>query len=207
VEAFSDLGFSISTEARNAGSVSQGNLNQGMTGMKRARSIVVGFAAFAMTAGTAAAADVPAVVVAPPAPPPPIAASFDWAGMYVGTQIGIASYTPEFEASALGGYNFVFGRFLVGFEVRGGIFVPGPGPAYAWQWGAQVRAGVFLGDRALAYVKIGGHYVFGWFTTGALGVELAVGQSVSLFAEVQTFLPLGGPSMRVRGGVTWHPGN
>ncbi len=170
----------------------------------RIRNVLLGLAGSLLFATGAAAADLP---MTPPPPPPmaPPAPSFDWAGPYVGAYAGVSNYTPWFEGGTVAGYNAVFGHVLVGFDLRLGIYLPGPASSFAWQIGPGVRAGVLLGDRALLYGRLAGHYIPGWGVSwsAAGGAEFFVSHSISLFAEVQTLLPVYG--VNVLGGLVWHP--
>lgn len=172
----------------------------------RFRKLLLGLAGSLLFTSAALAADLPAAPMAP-APPPmaPPAPSFDWSGPYVGAYAGVSNYVPWFEGGTVAGYNAVFGHVLVGVDLRLGVHLPGPSSAFAWQIGPGVRAGVLLGDRALLYGRLAAHYVPGvgnaW--SAALGGEIMVTPAVSLFAEVQTFLPVYG--VNVLGGLVWHP--
>lgn len=213
METVSDLGFSGSTEARDAGTVPfNGTLNQGMVGMKRARIIVVGFAAFAMTAGAAVAADVPPVVIVPPAPPPPTAPAFDWAGIYIGVHAGDFLGPSDYNYGVHGGFNFVNGSLLYGVDARASAL----GPIFIYEAMVRARAGFLLGDRVLVFVAGGAGWTSGPGGTGlglelGGGVELALGQSLSIRAEVnQTFIAAGFlPNIPTfwTVGLTFHPGN
>lgn len=175
--------------------------------MKRAGRIIVGIAAFAMTAGAAMAADIP--VVAPPAPPPPPApvATFDWAGIYVGAHVGSFFGGGPINYGVHGGYNIVNGRLVYGVDVRASAY----GAFTIYEVMLRARAGFLLRDRLLVFGAAG----IGWADAPAVGfelgggVELAVGQRLSIRAEVnQTFIGLA-PAIPTfySVGLTFHLGN
>jgi len=175
--------------------------------MKRAGSIVVGFAAFAMTAGAAMAADIPVVApLAPPPPPAPVAA-FDWAGPYVGADAGLFFWGAPVHVGLHGGYNIVNGNVLYGVDARASLV----GFSSLIEAMVRARAGYLIGERLLVFAAAG----VGWPGGPAVGFELgggaefALGQSLSLRAEVfQVFLTTGPiyPTFWTV-GLTFHPGN
>ena len=171
-----------------------------------------------MIATGAMAADVPPLVVAAPPPPPMAAPAFDWDGLYVG--VGAGTDVPFLPAEYFGaqvggtvGYNFVAGQFVAGVE--GGLLV-GVGnwagaPLFYY---SNVRAGVLLGEKLLAYGFIGIHGDLdgyrGWHFGG--GLELALGNSWSVFADLSRGRELGCMDCGFNDwfsniGIRWHLGN
>lgn len=155
--------------------------------MKQAGKIATSVAALMMMAGSAAAADVPQLV-APVAPPPP-APTFDWGGMYFGAHAGSFFGGGPINYGVHGGYNVVNGRLLYGVDVRASAY----GAITIYEAMVRARAGLLLGDRLLVFAAAG----IGWAGAPAIGleigggVELAVGQRLSIRAEVnQTFIGL-----------------
>ena len=139
-------------------------------------------AAAAILAGTAIAAnaaDLPTIPTAPP-PPPMAAPAFDWSGMYFGASG--AFYFSGFEVGAHVGYNITRGNLLLGAEASVFYFIGAVNPISVQLEG---RAGFALGQRALLYGNAGVGYVIGgtyYFEFGG-GLEVAVGQALSVFAE------------------------
>jgi hypothetical protein len=173
---------------------------------------------FALTA-PALAADVlpivaPVEVVAPPPPP-----AFSWSGPYVGV-FGIGLFFPACEEQVkavstlseeeyccwdipniygLGaqfGFNIVRNNFLIGAEVQAGAVFPEfwDGPLFAVA--ANARAGFILGEKLLVYAEAGVGTTIDpqiLFTTIGGGVELGIGDRLSLFGEVKAVLFPNGP--------------
>jgi hypothetical protein len=165
---------------------------------------------------TGAIAADPVTVVAPTPPAPPMAAQgFDWGGFYAGAVVeGVfnpGSTFGWFVTAAQMGYNFTFNRILLGASAAVGAWfygtVSGGGPAVE----LVARAGVAL-DRAAIYGLLGavgyGPGGLSWYSMGGVGIELAVGDRVSIFGEVrleELFSPPFYP--HVTGGVNFHFGN
>ncbi len=178
--------------------------------MRWAGRIAAGIVALTMTAGAAAAADMP-MMVAPTAPPPVIvpAPGFDWAGTYVG---GNFSWIGGPVAGAQFGFNSVNGRMVYGAEAGLGVVTFSP----VFQASARARAGVLIGDqeRLLLYGTGGLVFYFGGTTqllwTVAGGVEFALGDRISVFAEagiIGSVAPFGCCAFPgLRGGVNFHLG-
>lgn len=173
------------------------------------------------TAFAATAADIPLAAPAPP-PAPPAAPAFSWAGGYFGADIGVffSALAPVRAANVglHGGYNFQFGNIVAGVRLdANGIKVipggPGPfGPFNALNTDLYGRVGFAVGDSLLVYGAAGVGYCFGpaCFTTGhfiaAAGVEFALNNDISLYAEVGRFWAPGGLPLgtRVQVGVNMH---
>ena len=147
-----------------------------------------------------------------PAPAPPPAPSFNWAGLTIGIDgayhnCGICLYW----GTALGevGYNWVNGSLLYGVQLGAGAFI-GPIPPVAPVVSLDARVGYILGN-ALLYAEGGGGKYFGggdFYLGAAGGVELAVGQAMSVYAEAGADKFFGGPWVwNVGGGLRFHPGN
>lgn len=180
--------------------------------MKRVGKVAAGIAALMMTAGTAVAADVPQMVV--PAAPLPPAPTFAWAGPYVGVAAGrlfiIGTPIAQNEAMVLAGYNVVNGNLLFGAQVNLGIgFVLNPFN-YDFKLGFDARVGMLVNDSTLIYAIAGLFRYQGaplaW--RAGLGVERAVGESMSIFVEaaVVNIFPVDDWTGVVMGGVNWHLG-
>ncbi len=178
--------------------------------MKRARRMLAGATALVMTAGAAAAADMP-MMVAPTAPPPVIAPAptFNWAGTYAGGYVG--QIAAPLAVGGHFGFNRVNGRVVFGGEVGLGVIPAGP----VLTLSTRGRVGVTLGQRALLYGAAGIELIFVGFPPQPLfsvtgGLEYAVGDRISVFGEVGLFgaiVPFGCcgfPAYRV--GVNFHLG-
>lgn len=182
--------------------------------MKFRRATLFGLVGSAFIATGAMAADVPPLVVAPIAPPPPVAASFDWAGLYVGAYGGAFFEVNPIEREfwvfgGQAGFNIRFGgAALAGIELRAGLADDG---AVAFEAALSGRLGVILGDKVLLYGEAGVWFVapsvFLWTAGG--GVEVGLGRSVSLFAEAALIGNIGGTccGLLITGGINFHPGN
>jgi opacity protein-like surface antigen len=159
------------------------------------------FAAAAILAGSAIAAnaaDLPTIPGSPPPPPPMAAPAFDWSGMYFGASG--AFYFGGFEVGAHVGYNMTRGSLLFGGEASVLYFIGAVNPISVQ---AEGRVGYVLGQRALLYANAGAGFVIGgtfYFEVGG-GLEFAVGQNISLFAEGNF---LGGGAFNVRAGLNVH---
>ena len=175
---------------------------------------VLGVGASALMATSAMAADPVAVVApTPPAQPPMVAAGFDWGGLYAGVVVeGV--FVPGgtfgwYVAAAQLGYNLTFNRFLIGASAAVGAWFDGFGGGPTVEFVG--RAGVAL-DRVAIYGLLGavgyGPGGISWFAMGGAGIEVAVGDRLSVFGEVrleELFTPPFYP--HVTGGVNLHFGN
>lgn len=167
------------------------------------KRILAGLAASVAVSTAAFAADVSPVVIPAPAPivvVPAAVPAFDFAGAYVGTKAALMLCDGVCWLNVQGqaGYNIVAGRFLAGIELAAGAYLlDGTGAALS----ATARAGVVLG-RVLAYGKAGitmyGPAPFSSYLVLGGGVELGIGQSLSVFA--------GFTAERSFGGGTFYPG-
>lgn len=191
--------------------------------MMRIRTAVIGTLVAAALGSTAQAADIlpvispvtPTVVVSPPA-----LRGFDWRGPYVGATAGAFEPFdgPFLAAGGLAGFNITRGRLVAGVEVDVyGIFF---GDYVNLQVIGRGRAGVTLGQRGrvLLYGALGvGHYGTigggenGWYLQPAAGVELALGDRLSLRTEVEAFQYFGAllqiDQFQLTGGLVFHLGN
>ncbi len=166
--------------------------------------------ALAMSATMASAADFSPVMTSPavaPAPTTIYAPTFDWAGPYVGAYGGYTFGLLGPSAGAQAGYNFVNGNFLTGVEVQAGVAIGGP----AFEGWTNGRVGAVLGSNFLLYGEAGIGMIglgdqFLWAAGG--GAEVALGRSVSLFAEAKVLGDFGDCCAYVgQGGLNWRPGN
>jgi outer membrane immunogenic protein len=161
-------------------------------------------ALFLATAGTAMAADLPAVAPYQAVAP---AGYYDWTGFYVGAQAGYVfadSTAGDFDGFAGGvhaGYNHQINNWVFGIEADveySGADASAAGTTIEAEWLGSVRGRIgYAFDRVLVYgtggVAFGGFDVstvavgsdsathVGW-TVGA-GVEVAVTQNVTARAE------------------------
>lgn len=175
------------------------------------RRLAAGALALAISGTAAVAADVAPLVVPPVAPVviAPAVPSFDWSGLYVGIYGGFNRGIPPGAVGATAGFNIVNGRLLFGAEARLGGFFPGEAGFDVHLEGLG-RAGLLIGDRTLAYGTAGVGTVFCcsftyWFAGG--GVELGLGERLSVFGEARVFDDVGGgffPSLMLRTGINLH---
>lgn len=170
-----------------------------------------------MLSAPALAADIPEVAPVEIAPPPPPAPAFSWNGPYVGV-FGVGLFFTEFcdvvkqesfasansesccnqpedlyGAGVQVGFNFGNGRFLAGIEGQiGGLHY---GPEILWAVAANLRAGVVLGERVLVYAEAGIGTTIAPnipFLTAGGGVEIALGDRLSIFGEGKAVFLQGG---------------
>jgi outer membrane immunogenic protein len=180
--------------------------------MNMKKTLLAGFAFSAFFAGSAMAADLarPVYKAAPPAP-----LAFDWSGIYFGGHIGygwgntdITDHTffgnlfvptQKFDTNGFlgglqGGWNYQFGRFVLGSEVDfswsdvkgdqtsailGGIASINRSSKAKWMGTATTRLG-YAWDRVLVYSKLGAAWAhfdyndtltFGGGATAVLGAS------------------------------------
>ena len=147
--------------------------------------------------------------------------AFDWSGPYIGVYAGFMRIqaatnnpAPIPRAGIQAGYNIVRGRFLAGVEVQAGII--GFTSPLALEGDLNARLGLLLGERILLYAEAGIMVLYApsappptvlWTLSG--GLEVAIGQSWSIFAEGGIARPFGGGAQAivVEGGLNWHLGN
>lgn len=161
---------------------------------KRLIGLMAGAGLMAMgSAAFAADLPVPGAFVAPPPPPldlpDPV---FAWGGLYVGGFGAWLVGSDVYGAGATLGLNIVTGRFLWGAEGQIGTTLPFRG---LWLVGGNARAGLLLGARGLLYAEGGAGTtlpISGWAATVGGGLEIALGQNVSLFTEGKAILSLPG---------------
>lgn len=177
-----------------------------------ARLLIAASAIATLSSGARAADFVPVVVLpVPTAVPVPVETGFDWQGLYVGAAHSAVVYEGAFSwyiPSAQVGYNLTFGRLLLGVQARVGAYLL-DGTGLTLQLDA--RAGVAL-DRVAVYGLLGG-LAYGptplsWYAVGGVGVEVALGDRLSVFTELrleEVFTP---PFyIHAVVGVNWHLGN
>jgi len=168
------------------------------------------------SAVAASAADLPTIPAPPPPPPTAVAPAFDWSGPYVGAFGGGIfndPFDPIWQVGLQAGFNMQRGSFVVGAEAYAEYrFSTGFGNH--WSAGANARVGAVLGERVLVYGEAGAGYVFtaGGFPvwTAGGGVELGLGEAMSLFTEVKAINTFGGgPATRgtqIQAGLNFHIG-
>lgn len=174
--------------------------------MKKARALLLGTAGSLMLATTAMAADIPTPVAPPPPPAPMAPPAFSWSGPYIGAFAGYDTTLTGVIDGVQFGYNFEFGNFLAGLEVEtiyptfGGTIVDAR---------LNARVGAVLGDVLLIYGEAGiGSWVVAPVWTIGGGIEYAIGQSISLFAEGEAVFVMGGGyvATQITAGVNYHAG-
>lgn len=176
--------------------------------MKRTGKLLLGVAGSVLISSAAMAADLTPVMPAPPvAPAPPPAPSFAWTGPYAGVFAGYDFTFTLGEAGVQYGYNYGAGNFLFGFEIETGYTFTGASPVNA---ALNAHAGVVLADRAFIYAEggIGSKLLVPLWNVGG-GVEVAVSNTMSVFAEAKANFVVGGGgffSWQLTGGMNYHPG-
>lgn len=129
-----------------------------------------------------------------------------WVGFYLGAVAGWSVATGGPEIGVQFGYNFGMGeRFVGGIEVET-VNAVAPGAAFM-NASLNARLGAIVGDRVLAYSEVGlGENLFAGLLTAGGGVEVAVGDLVSVFGEAKAGVFIGGglAGIQLRGGVNWH---
>lgn len=129
-----------------------------------------------------------------------------WVGFYLGTVAGWSAATGGPEIGVQFGYNIGIGRrFVGGIEVET-VNAVAPGAALM-NASLNARLGVAFGDRVLAYGEVGfGETLFAGLLTAGGGVEVAVGDLVSVFGEAKAGVFIGGglAGIQLRGGVNWY---
>ncbi len=128
--------------------------------------------------------------------------SFDWAGPY----FGFGGGAPR-QFTAIAGYNFAFGNFVVGVEgATSYIICCGLGVTAD----LSTRAGYTPNGDILFYGETGIRYRAGsglFYTLGG-GMEIAIGQRTTGFMELAKIGPFGGAGFTettFRGGINFHP--
>ena len=159
-------------------------------------------AAVALAAATsmaANAADIPMAptVVAPPPPPP--AATFSWAGPYVGVYAG-GMFGNAIFVGVDAGYAFQFGNFVASVEGAIGTAIGGP-PLHWSLWG---RLGPTLGERVWLYGLVG---ISNYGTAGEYGggVAFALNNNLTFHTDVTVYC-CWSPVM-IKAGLNYHFGN
>lgn len=133
-------------------------------------------------------------------------AAFSWTGPYAGAFGGYDFTLGGAIAGVQFGYNFAVGNFLAGFEVETIYPIFGSTIVDAR---LNARVGAVLGGSFLAYAEagIGSWVVVPVWTIGG-GVEFAVNNSISVFAEGEAIFAIGGGYIgtQVTAGINYHPG-
>ena len=187
--------------------------------MMRVKRTLFAGAFLVASAAVASAADLP---VAPlPPPPPMVTPAFDWSGPYIGVYVGLLRQQsavtvppPVPRAGIQAGYNIVRGNFLGGIEIQAGLY--GFSAPLTLEGDLNARLGFILGQRFLLYSEAGLMVLLTpsipsttllWTLSG--GLEVALGQSWSIFAEGGIARPFGGglQALVVEGGINRHLGN
>lgn len=158
----------------------------------------------AMATATPALAEVhgPAspVVALRAGPPPPL---FDWQRPYVGAQGGYNFGGAYVDAGFQAGFAFL-GDYLIGAEAEISFSIGGP---YAIETLAGARIGYVLNYRVLFYgeLGLGLRLPGGIIWTLSAGAELAVGSSLSTFAELRNVrgFGIGQVGLEAQLGVNW----
>lgn len=175
------------------------------------KRIVAAAVALAAMTGSALAAD---IFVPPVAPPAPTAVPvFSWAGSYAGVYGGV--YFPfAWQAGVTVGHNFVSGSLIYGIEAQAAIASNPMLTNFTADLTARVGAAVGSADRALVYVEggVGTVFTVGPYLSIGGGVEFAVTDSLSVFAEAKAIAAVGlGPQLfdvfGFTAGVNWHFGH
>lgn len=185
--------------------------------MNKTRHTITGAAAaIVVAAGSAQAADAIPVTLSVVPITMPVAAEpgFDWAGIYAGVVHAVvfdesrnfSYYAPAVQV----GFNLTLGPLLIGGQTKVGAWIEsGGGRGGLLQLDARV--GVAL-DRVAIYGLFGGiayaPLPLSWYAVGGAGIEVALGDRVSVFAEVR-LEELFDPPFYIHGtvGLNWHFGN
>lgn len=174
--------------------------------MKFGRALLLGAAGSVLLAGSAFAADIPQPPGPPPPPPPPPAPMFSWSGPYVGAFAGYDFTLSGAIAGVQFGYNWEFGNFVAGLEVETIYPIFG---ATLVDARLNARLGAAFADKFLVYGEAGiGSWVAVPVWTVGGGVEYAVSDSLSLFAEAEAVFVMGGGyvATQLTGGMNYHAG-
>jgi opacity protein-like surface antigen len=173
-----------------------------------------GAAALALVATSAGAAGLPGPVSVPP---PPAPTGFDWAGAYVGTFTNpVFRFNPWtfgfLQSGVQVGYNFVNGNLLFGIEGQvHALYTPSPFMFGAVEGVLTARLGAVIGEQTLAYAETGVLFSPATSTTVFLtggGLEVGLGESVSLFGEAKAFFCCGTTrGIQFSFGLNYHFGN
>ncbi|MCW5713800.1 MAG: hypothetical protein KIT43_04705 [Bauldia sp.] len=147
----------------------------------------------------------------------PVETGFEWNRFFAGVQGG-AWYELDpgafdsFRGATMVGRNIVLGdRFVVGAEAVGGFYYTAAEGIFFDTMG-MARAGILLGDRALAYGTIGIGFDFaplgGAFMVAGGGVEVGAGVNLGVRSEILAFRYLGEPVSFISGtvGLSWYFG-
>jgi len=141
----------------------------------------------------------------PPTPTSRLLAQFDWSGFYVGVYGGYNLLNTYAQAGGQAGFNILRGALLAGVELQLGAASGGGGIFEAYLNG---RAGAVLGDRLLLYAEGGvGTFSGSLAWTAGAGGEIAIGGSISVFAEAEAFFTSGFEGSVLQAGINFHPGN
>lgn len=192
----------------------------------KVRVLLAGIAGATLMAATANAADVvPVIPTVAPVIVEVAEPGFDWSGFYAGVLAGVfmPAEDPSLSIGGIAGFNATAGRFLYGLDLSlYPTFFDGIGGDYTNLEGtARARFGVTLGaeDRLLLYGALGpgfyhnlnGDDESGWYLTPSVGMELALGDHLSLRASLDALSYPGSlltfVQTQITGGLIWHFGN
>jgi opacity protein-like surface antigen len=166
------------------------------------RLFVVAIATSAFLATGAVAADITMPAPTIVAPPPPPAPAFSWNRAYVGVYAGSWITCCGVMGGVFAGKNFELGdRFVVGVEGMAGAYAGPTFEAYL-----LARAGLLLGSRVLIYGGIGAGWDAVFVLAAQAGIEVALGQSLSLRLQGLFWDPFGVLDYAIHGGLAWHFG-
>jgi len=137
---------------------------------------------------------------------------FSWGGSYAGAYGGVF-FPFVWQAGVTIGHNFVRGSLIYGVEVQAGIAANGMGYAFEVDLNTRVGAAVGDTDRVLVYGELGvGAFVNsgGPYVSFGGGVEFALTDSLSVFAEAKALAAFSGPPgvdvVLFQAGLNWHFG-
>ncbi len=169
--------------------------------------LAVTASALALSAGIAAAADLPPPPIMQPAPPSmmsPMPIAYNWSGFYIGGHGGwgwaSGAFDDGFVVGGQVGVNWQYNNFVLGAE-GDGSFVDWNGPTDAV--GTVRLRGGFAFDRFLAYGTGGAAFGddLGWVAGG--GLEYAFTDNFSFGVEYLHYDFDGNDADVVRGRVNW----
>lgn len=171
------------------------------------RYLCLAAAAAALLASPVSAADGVAYAYLPPAPVASAPGGFAWGGVYAGAFAAYVSPVGAWAAGGTLGFNLTAGAVLVGLEAQAGAAFLAPA---LWAAGVNARVGVVAGGWLL-YVEAGAATTLplpgAWTASAGAGVEVALGRSVTAFAEAKAVLGLPGLGYLgyvVQGGLNFH---
>src|SRR5262245_6750878 len=120
--------------------------------MRKIVKLLAGAAGLTLLAGSAFAADMPAVVAPPPmvVVPPPAPAGYNWGGLYAGTYFG--DYIGfAWQAGGTIGFNVQHNSLVFGGQGTAGIDFNNSGHGFDFRGTARIGVAVGAQQRALLY--------------------------------------------------------